>query len=111
MFSLSFTFQFAARILKFIWSKKLKLKNNIEYCKITQDIRNLSQKRIVEIIFQKTKSNIEKQIEKDKKFLVNTDFTILILWYSFFATISENTGNKNQKIGPIIIKGIQIMLR
>lgn len=109
--SLSFTFQLAASILKLICSRKLKDKNMIEYCNITHDCKNLSQNKIVLIICQNTRKSIEKLIEKLKKFFVKIDFICFILWCSSFAIISENTGNKNQKIGHIIIKGIEIILK
>lgn len=83
----------------------------IEYCNITHDCKNLSPKSIVAIICQNTRKSIEKLIEKDKKFLVKIDFINLILLCSSFATNSENTGNKNENIGQINIKGIQIILR
>lgn len=109
--SLSFSFQLAASILKFICSKKLKLKNNIEYCNIIHEFKNFSQKRIIAIICQNTKKSIEKTIENAKKFFVIIDFINFILSISFFATISQYTGNKKEKIGQIKIKGIHIILR
>jgi hypothetical protein len=75
------------------------------------DCKNLSQNKIEEITVQKTKKSIEKIIENDKKFFIKIDFTSFILLCSFLATISEKTGNKNEKIGQIIIKGIQIILK
>jgi hypothetical protein len=50
-------------------------------------------------------------MENERKFFVKIDLIILIFSNSFFATISENTGNKNQNIGQIIIKGIPIILK
>ena len=76
----------------------------------TDNIR-LSQNNIVDIISQNTKNNIENTIEKLKKFLVKICLTIFIFSISFLACISEKIGNINQKIGQIIIKGIDIILK
>jgi hypothetical protein len=60
--TLSFTFQIQAIILKFICNKKLKARNNIEYCKIFQDSINFSQNNIYAIIQANVKNNILKAI-------------------------------------------------
>ena len=111
MLSLCFTCPIAANILKFICNKKLKDIKSTEYFKIVQDVINLSQNNIVDIISQNTKNNIENTIEKLKKFLVKICLTIFIFSISFLACISEKIGNINQKIGQIIIKGIDIILK
>ncbi len=109
--SLSLIFPLAARILKFIWRRKLNAIKNIAYCKIIPDISNFSPNNMIEIMGQNTKNKIEKTNENTKKFLKKILFTHFIFSFSFFAIISEKTGNKNANIGPIRTNGIEIILR
>jgi hypothetical protein len=111
IFTLSFTFQIHAIILKFIFSKKLKIRKSTEYFSIVQDGIKSFQNKIKAIISANTKNNILNHIQTIKKFFVNILFINFILSYSFLEFISENNGKSSQKIGHISIKGIFIILR
>jgi hypothetical protein len=89
----------------------LKTKNKIEYFNIIHDIINFSQNSTYAIISANTKNNILNAIQTTKKFFVNIDLTNLIFSCSHLLCISENKGKSNQKIGQIIINGIDIILR
>ena len=99
------------KILKFIWSKKLKERKKIQYLKISQDLRNFSPKNTNAKISEKIKKNTERDIPIMKKFFVRTFFIIRILSISPLELSSEKTGNNSQKIGPIARNGIVIKER
>ena len=110
-FNPSFTFHIQAIILKFIWSKKLKTNNKIEYFKIIQDWINFSQNNVNANISANTKKKMLNIIHIIIKFFENICFIVFIFFISFFECISDIIGKSNQKIGVIIIKGIDIILR
>ena len=68
IFNLSFTFHILASIFQFICSKKLNARNNIEYFNIIADSINFGQKSMIVSFSANTKNNIEKAIDKTKKF-------------------------------------------
>jgi hypothetical protein len=68
IFTLSFTFQIPAMMLKLICRRKLNTNNNIEYFNITHDSINFSQNNTNAIISAKTKNNILKAIQTIRKF-------------------------------------------
>jgi regulator of sigma D len=111
IFNLSLTLHIQARILKFICSKKLNVKNNIEYCSILQDFIKFSQNNIYDIISAKTKNSILKAIARAIKFFCIICFTSFIFSYFFSACNCEKIGNSKANIGQIIINGIAIILK
>lgn len=111
IFTLSLTLQTQASILKLIWSKKLNVKNNTEYCNIIQEVRNFPQNNTYDIGIAKVNKNKLKAIEMITKLFTNNSFTREIFEVSHFPCISEKRGKRRPKIGHIIIKGIPIIDR
>jgi hypothetical protein len=78
---------------------------------MNHDIINFSQNNMNAIFSANIKNNMFTAIHIAKKFFANIFLTCLIFSCSHLLCISEKTGNSNQNIGAIIIKGIQIILR
>ena len=111
IFTLCFTSPIPAIKLKFICNKKLKTKNKIEYCKITQESQYLAQNRTDAICGQNTNINLLKIIQIITKIFEKLCFIIFNFLFSHFELNSEKIGIKIIKIGHKTKKGIFIILK
>jgi hypothetical protein len=84
IFTLFFTSHIQLKILKLIARRKLKIKNNIEYLRIVQEIKNFSQNSVYAIISANIKKNVLNIIHIKRKFSANIFLINLIFLYSFF---------------------------
>jgi len=111
IFTFDLIFPIPAWRLKFICNKKLKTKNKIAYCRIVPELINFSQKSVNAITSANTKKNILNINPTEMKISENTFFILAILLKSHVPCNSAITGNSRANIGPIIMKGMPIILR